>query len=80
MIRSFIRTKGDTDTSFGYMYMYIIQGISLLNFAFILIPVLLWFRNIIFGQATKQVMGMTKGLYPAPLKILEVAKTGLDKG
>jgi len=37
-------------------------------------------RNIIFGQATKQVMGMTKGLYPAPLKILEVAKTGLDKG
>jgi len=37
-------------------------------------------RNIIFGQARKQVMGLTKGLYPAPLKILDVTKTGLDKG
>ena len=25
-------------------------------------------------------MGLTKGLYPAPLKILDVTKTGLDKG
>ena len=37
-------------------------------------------RNIIFNQARKQVMGLTKGLYPAPLKILDVTKTGLDKG
>ena len=25
-------------------------------------------------------MGMTKGLYPAPLKIIEVVKTGLEEG
>lgn len=25
-------------------------------------------------------MGATKGLYPAPLKILEVIKTGIEKG
>jgi enoyl-CoA hydratase / long-chain 3-hydroxyacyl-CoA dehydrogenase len=25
-------------------------------------------------------MGMTKGLYPAPLKIIEVIKTGLAEG
>ena len=25
-------------------------------------------------------MGQTKGLYPAPLKILDVVKTGIEKG
>nr|KAG5711755.1 hypothetical protein BaRGS_023519 [Batillaria attramentaria] len=37
-------------------------------------------KNFVFGKAQKQVMKMTKGLYPAPLKILEVVRTGLDKG
>lgn len=37
-------------------------------------------RNIIFDQAKKQVMKATKGLYPAPLKILNVTKTGLEEG
>lgn len=37
-------------------------------------------RNLIVNQARKQVMGLTKGLYPAPLKILDVTKTGLDNG
>jgi len=37
-------------------------------------------RNVVFNQARKQVMGMTKGLYPAPLKILDVTKAGLENG
>ncbi|CAG5132722.1 unnamed protein product, partial [Candidula unifasciata] len=37
-------------------------------------------KNFVFGRAKKQVMKQTRGLYPAPLKILEVVRTGLDKG
>ncbi len=29
-------------------------------------------RNYVFGQAKKMVMKQTNGLYPAPLKIMEV--------
>ena len=37
-------------------------------------------RNYVFKQAKAKVMSTTKGLYPAPLKILDVIKTGLEKG
>uniref|UniRef100_A0A1A9UCN6 Trifunctional enzyme subunit alpha, mitochondrial n=1 Tax=Glossina austeni TaxID=7395 RepID=A0A1A9UCN6_GLOAU len=37
-------------------------------------------KNKIFDTARKQVMKMTNGLYPAPLKILDVIRTGVDKG
>lgn len=37
-------------------------------------------KDQIFGRAKAQVMKATGGLYPAPLKILEVMRTGLDKG
>ena len=37
-------------------------------------------RNIVFDQATKQVMRQTKGNYPAPLRIIECIKTGVTKG
>lgn len=37
-------------------------------------------KNKVFEKAKGQVMKLTKGLYPAPLKILEVVRTGLDKG
>ena len=30
-------------------------------------------RNYIFSQARAKVIGTTKGLYPAPLKILDVS-------
>lgn len=39
-----------------------------------------FFKDKIFGKARSQVMKMSKGLYPAPLRILEVVRTGLDKG
>ncbi|XP_012289213.1 trifunctional enzyme subunit alpha, mitochondrial [Orussus abietinus] len=37
-------------------------------------------RDQIFKKAKAQVMKASRGLYPAPLKILEVVRTGLDKG
>lgn len=37
-------------------------------------------KDQIFKRAKAQVMKATRGLYPAPLKILEVVRTGLDKG
>lgn len=37
-------------------------------------------RNYVFDQARGKVMGTTKGLYPAPLRILDVIKTGIEKG
>ncbi|XP_076242682.1 monolysocardiolipin acyltransferase Mtpalpha [Calliopsis andreniformis] len=37
-------------------------------------------KDQIFNKAKKQVMKMSGGLYPAPLKILDVVRTGLDKG
>jgi 3-hydroxyacyl-CoA dehydrogenase/enoyl-CoA hydratase/3-hydroxybutyryl-CoA epimerase len=37
-------------------------------------------RKVVFDQARKQVMGKTQGNYPAPLRILSVVRTGLEKG
>lgn len=37
-------------------------------------------KDQVFKKAKAQVMKATGGLYPAPLKILEVVRTGLDKG
>ncbi|MBU2112824.1 MAG: fatty acid oxidation complex subunit alpha FadJ [Gammaproteobacteria bacterium] len=37
-------------------------------------------RNVLFSQARKQTLKKTQGNYPAPLKILDVIKTGVDSG
>ncbi|NP_001085618.1 hydroxyacyl-CoA dehydrogenase trifunctional multienzyme complex subunit alpha S homeolog [Xenopus laevis] len=37
-------------------------------------------RQQIYNTVEKKVKKQTKGLYPAPLKIIEVVKTGLDQG
>lgn len=37
-------------------------------------------RNVLFNQARKQTLKQTQGNYPAPLKILDVIKTGVDSG
>jgi len=37
-------------------------------------------KDFVFNKARKQVMKMSNGLYPAPLKILEAVRTGLDEG
>jgi len=37
-------------------------------------------RKVMFDQATKSVLKLTKGLYPAPLKIIDCVRTGIDKG
>ncbi|KAF2350118.1 Fatty acid oxidation complex alpha subunit mitochondrial [Trinorchestia longiramus] len=37
-------------------------------------------KNFVFNKAKEQVMKQTNGVYPAPLKILDVIRTGLDKG
>ena len=37
-------------------------------------------KDFVFNKAKGQVMKQTNGLYPAPLKILEVVRKGLDKG
>ncbi|XP_035214897.1 trifunctional enzyme subunit alpha, mitochondrial-like [Stegodyphus dumicola] len=37
-------------------------------------------REQIFKKARQQVMKQTNGLYPAPLKILDVVRTGIEKG
>lgn len=37
-------------------------------------------RNYFFKQVKGKVMKQTQGLYPAPLKIIEVARTGMEKG
>ncbi|KAJ8916200.1 hypothetical protein NQ315_016339 [Exocentrus adspersus] len=39
-----------------------------------------WVKDQILGRARKQVMKLSGGLYPAPLKILDVVRTSLDKG
>ena len=36
-------------------------------------------RNIVYKQATKSVLLRTKGNYPAPLKIINCIKTGIEK-
>ncbi len=35
-------------------------------------------RSIVFKQATKTVLSKTKGKYPAPLKIIDCVKTGIE--
>ncbi|XP_076872638.1 hydroxyacyl-CoA dehydrogenase trifunctional multienzyme complex subunit alpha a [Brachyhypopomus gauderio] len=37
-------------------------------------------RKQIYNTVTKKVMKQTKGLYPAPLKIIECVETGVEKG
>ncbi|KAK5646423.1 hypothetical protein RI129_004887 [Pyrocoelia pectoralis] len=37
-------------------------------------------RNKVFGKAKEQVIKQSGGLYPAPLKIVDVIRTGLEKG
>jgi len=37
-------------------------------------------KDKIFEKARGQVMKQSKGLYPAPLKILDVVRVGLDRG
>lgn len=37
-------------------------------------------RNYVFDQAKKGVTAKTKGLYPAPYKILDAIRTGIEKG
>lgn len=37
-------------------------------------------RKQIYNTVEKRVMKQTKGLYPAPLKIIEVVKTGVEQG
>uniref|UniRef100_UPI00398E7D7B hydroxyacyl-CoA dehydrogenase trifunctional multienzyme complex subunit alpha b n=1 Tax=Pristiophorus japonicus TaxID=55135 RepID=UPI00398E7D7B len=37
-------------------------------------------RQQVYKMVEKKVMAQTKGLYPAPLKIIEVVKTGLEQG
>ncbi|XP_067931564.1 trifunctional enzyme subunit alpha, mitochondrial-like [Watersipora subatra] len=37
-------------------------------------------RNFVFNKAKTTVMKQTNGKYPAPLKIIEVIRTGLEKG
>lgn len=37
-------------------------------------------KDQIFKKARQQVMKMSHGLYPAPLRILDVVRTGADKG
>ncbi|WP_230431941.1 fatty acid oxidation complex subunit alpha FadJ [Plesiomonas shigelloides] len=37
-------------------------------------------RNLVFNQATKQTLSKTRGNYPAPEKILDVVRCGLEKG
>ncbi|KKO46851.1 multifunctional fatty acid oxidation complex subunit alpha [Arsukibacterium ikkense] len=37
-------------------------------------------RNLLFSQALKQTLKKTQGNYPAPVRILEVVRKGLDSG
>ncbi|MBY6106709.1 fatty acid oxidation complex subunit alpha FadJ [Ferrimonas balearica] len=37
-------------------------------------------RKVIFDQAGKKVLAKTQGNYPAPLKIIDCVRTGLEKG
>ncbi|XP_011309184.1 trifunctional enzyme subunit alpha, mitochondrial [Fopius arisanus] len=49
---------------------------QIMNWAFTLDIV----KEQIFKKSKEQVLKMTNGLYPAPLKILEVIRVGVDKG
>lgn len=37
-------------------------------------------QDFIFGKAKETVMKMTQGCYPAPLRIIQVVRTGIEKG
>ena len=37
-------------------------------------------KDYVFGEAKKKVLKQTNGLYPAPLKIMEAVRAGLDEG
>lgn len=37
-------------------------------------------KNQVFTRAKNEVIKKTGGLYPAPLKVLDVIRTGIDKG
>ncbi len=37
-------------------------------------------RKVMFDQARKQTLAKTRGHYPAPLRAIEVIRTGIDKG
>lgn len=39
-----------------------------------------WVKDKVFGKAREQVMKLSGGLYPAPLKIIDVIRAGVDKG
>ncbi|TLU67664.1 fatty acid oxidation complex subunit alpha FadJ [Thalassotalea litorea] len=39
-----------------------------------------WGRKLVFDQATKTVLAKTKGNYPAPLKIIDAIRVGVEKG
>ncbi|XP_055593317.1 trifunctional enzyme subunit alpha, mitochondrial [Uranotaenia lowii] len=39
-----------------------------------------WVKEKVFAKAREQVMKLSGGLYPAPLKILDVIRVGVDKG
>lgn len=39
-----------------------------------------WVKDKVFGKAREQVMKLSGGLYPAPLKIIDVIRVGVDKG
>ncbi|QDP01774.1 fatty acid oxidation complex subunit alpha FadJ [Thalassotalea sp. PS06] len=39
-----------------------------------------WGRKLVFDQATKTVLSKTKGNYPAPLKIIDAIRVGIEKG
>ncbi len=39
-----------------------------------------WGRKLVFDQATKTVLAKTKGNYPAPLKIIDAIRVGIEKG
>lgn len=37
-------------------------------------------RNFVFNKARGTVMAQTRGLYPAPLRIIDVVKAGIEQG
>ena len=61
--------------SLGSLFNYFLQG-----FTYNLTSGVNYVRDYVFKKARETVMKKTGGLYPAPLKILDVTKVGCDKG
>ena len=61
--------------SLGSLFNYFLQG-----FTYNLTSGINYVRDYVFKKARETVMKKTGGLYPAPLKILDVTKVGCDKG